>query len=90
MSLNIQDITDRNGYFDNIAFLIETDTAQTDAEVAKKLQAPELYKKCGYEVEFIRENKKDPKITKYFIEGNYTSAVGLPTHKLYDIIKEYI
>lgn len=24
------------------------------------------------------------------IEGNYTAAVGLPTHKLYDIIKEYI
>lgn len=24
------------------------------------------------------------------IEGNYTSAVGLPTHKLYDIIKELI
>ena len=24
------------------------------------------------------------------IEGNYTSAVGLPTHKLYDIIKEYV
>jgi len=24
------------------------------------------------------------------IEGNYTSAVGLPTHKLYDIIKKYI
>lgn len=24
------------------------------------------------------------------IEGNYTSAVGLPTHKLYDILKEYI
>ncbi len=24
------------------------------------------------------------------IEGNYTSAVGLPTHKIYDIIKEYI
>ena len=24
------------------------------------------------------------------IEGNYTSVVGLPTHKLYDIIKEYI
>lgn len=24
------------------------------------------------------------------IEGNYTSIVGLPTHKLYDIIKEYI
>lgn len=24
------------------------------------------------------------------IEGNYTTAVGLPTHKLYDIIKDYI
>jgi len=24
------------------------------------------------------------------IEGNYTSVVGLPTHKLYDIIKDYI
>ncbi len=24
------------------------------------------------------------------IEGNYTTAVGLPTHKLYDIIKGYI
>lgn len=24
------------------------------------------------------------------IEGNYNSAVGLPTHKLYDIIKNYI
>lgn len=24
------------------------------------------------------------------IEGNYTSVVGLPTHKLYEIIKDYI
>lgn len=24
------------------------------------------------------------------IEGNYTSAVGLPTHKVYDIIKKYM
>lgn len=24
------------------------------------------------------------------IEGNYTTALGLPTHKLYDIIKKYI
>jgi len=24
------------------------------------------------------------------IEGNFTSVVGLPTHKLYDIIKQYI
>ena len=24
------------------------------------------------------------------IEGNYTTAVGLPVHKVYDIIKAYI
>ena len=30
-------------------------------------QAPEFYKKCGFEVEFIRENKKNPKINKYFL-----------------------
>lgn len=36
-------------------------------------QAPEFYKKCGYEVEFVRENIKNPKLTmtffiKYFDE----------------------
>ena len=30
-------------------------------------QALEFYKKCGYEVEFTRENKKNPKLTKYFL-----------------------
>lgn len=30
-------------------------------------QAPEFYKKCGFEVEFIRENKNNPKLTKYFL-----------------------
>lgn len=30
-------------------------------------QAPEFYKRCGYEVEFIRDNKKNPKLTKYFL-----------------------
>ena len=30
-------------------------------------QAPEFYKKCGYEIEFIRENTKNPKLTKYFL-----------------------
>lgn len=29
-------------------------------------QAPEFYKKCGFQVEFIRENKENPKLTKYF------------------------
>src|SRR5574344_385213 len=30
-------------------------------------QAPEFYKKCGFQVEFIRENKENPKLTKYFL-----------------------
>lgn len=30
-------------------------------------QAPEFYRKCGFETEFIRENKKNPKLTKYFL-----------------------
>ena len=29
-------------------------------------QAPEFYKKCGFKVEFIREDKKNPKLSKYF------------------------
>ena len=28
-------------------------------------QAPEFYKKLGYELEFVREDK-DPKLSKYF------------------------
>ena len=30
-------------------------------------QAPEFYKKLGYEIEFIRENP-DPKLNKYFLK----------------------
>jgi ribosomal protein S18 acetylase RimI-like enzyme len=29
-------------------------------------QAPEFYKKCGFTLEFIRENKHNPKLTKFF------------------------
>lgn len=29
-------------------------------------QAPEFYKKCEFEVEYIRENKQNPKLNKYF------------------------
>lgn len=29
-------------------------------------QAPEFYKKCGFNVEFIRENRENPKLNKYF------------------------
>jgi len=36
-------------------------------------QAPDFYKKCGFKVEFVRENIKNPKLTmtffiKYFDE----------------------
>lgn len=31
-----------------------------------KFQAPEFYKKCGFKVEFIRENKENDKLNKYF------------------------
>ena len=30
-------------------------------------QAPEFYKKCGFKVEFVKENKKNPKLNKYFL-----------------------
>ena len=30
-------------------------------------QAPEFYKKCGFEVEFIRKNKGNPKLDKYYL-----------------------
>lgn len=30
-------------------------------------QAPEFYKKCGYKVEFIRENNENTKLSKYFL-----------------------
>ena len=30
-------------------------------------QAPEFYKKCGFNVEFVRENKEKHKLDKYFL-----------------------
>ena len=32
-----------------------------------KFQAPEFYKKCGFKVDFIRENKGNEKLNKYFL-----------------------
>ena len=29
--------------------------------------APEFYKKCGYEIPFIRKNKENPKLNKYYL-----------------------
>lgn len=34
--------------------------------VTSAFQAPKFYKKCGYEIEFVRENKTNPKLTKTF------------------------
>ena len=34
--------------------------------VTSEFQATEFYKKCGFEVEFIRKNKQNPKLTKTF------------------------
>ena len=34
--------------------------------VTNEFQAPKFYEKCGFELEFIRENKGNPKFTKYF------------------------
>lgn len=30
-------------------------------------QAPAFYKKHGFQIEFVRENKENPKLTKYFL-----------------------
>ena len=31
-----------------------------------EFQAPTFYEKCGYKLEFVRKNKINPKLTKYF------------------------
>ncbi len=34
--------------------------------VTNEFQAPNFYKKCGFDLEFVRKNNKNPKLTKYF------------------------
>lgn len=34
--------------------------------VTNEFQSPDFYKSCGYEIEFIRVNKANPKLTKTF------------------------
>lgn len=34
--------------------------------VTNEFQAPKFYENCGFDLEFIRKNKENPKLTKYF------------------------
>ena len=34
--------------------------------VTSAFQAPGFYEKCGFNLEFVRVNEKEPKLTKYF------------------------
>ncbi len=31
-----------------------------------EFQAPKFYEKCGFELEYVRKNEENPKLTKYF------------------------
>ena len=50
--------------------------------VTSGFQAPEFYKKCGFEVEFTRTNKNNPKLSKTFFikyfddENQYQGTLG--------------
>lgn len=46
-------------YFQNKGFENMNLTTRT-------FQAPGFYEKCGFELEFIRENKENPELNKYF------------------------
>ena len=43
--------------------------------VTSAFQAPEFYKKCGYSVEFVRINKKNPKLTKTFFVKYFNEPI---------------
>lgn len=39
-------------------------------------QAPVFYQKCGYEIEFIRKNKENPKLDKYYLVKNFKKIIA--------------
>lgn len=52
--------------------------------VTSAFQAPDFYKKCGFEQEFVRVNKKNPKLTKtffvkYFDDDIQTQGISINT-----------
>jgi len=45
--------------------------------VTNAFQAAGFYKKCGYRVEFVRENPRHPKLTKIFLVKFFDDAVQM-------------
>ncbi len=43
--------------------------------VTSTFQAPEFYQKCGFQVEFIRKNEKNPKLSKTFLVKFFNEEV---------------
>jgi ribosomal protein S18 acetylase RimI-like enzyme len=43
--------------------------------VTSSFQAPDFYKKCGFTAEFVRTNKKNPKLTKTFFVKYFDDEV---------------
>lgn len=68
--------------FDEVKVFLKN---MTEEEIEKWLDTGKAMDKAG---SYGIQNEFCVFVNK--IEGNYTTAIGLPTHKLYDIIKEYI
>ena len=43
--------------------------------VTSAFQAPDFYKKCGYELEFVRKNNINPKFSKYFFVKFFDNTI---------------
>lgn len=43
--------------------------------VTSQFQAPDFYRKCGFQEEFVRINHKNPKLTKYFFVKYFKDEV---------------
>lgn len=68
--------------FDEVKVFLK---CMSDNEIDKWLEIGNAMDKAGA---YGMQNEFCVFVNKIY--GNYTTAIGLPTHKLYDIIKEYI